>query len=112
MEHGKKHFECPQATAKALKEVAAKSYRLNASVDNSLSFVLKSCLENIKALEKQIKAVDKAIEKELSLSKNEFLCLTSVKGIGPVLAAGLISEIGGISRFENDNALAKFSGLY
>ena len=112
MEHGKKHFECPQATAKALKETAAKSYRLNASVDNSLSFVLKSCLENIKALEKQIKAVDKAIEKELPLFKNEFLCLTSVKGIGPVLAAGLISEIGGISRFENDNALAKFSGLY
>ncbi len=26
--------------------------------------------------------------------------------------SGLISEIGGISRFDNDNALAKFSGLY
>lgn len=112
MEHGKKHFEYPEATAKALKEAAAKSYRLNVCVDNSLSFVLKSCLENIKAFEKQVKAVDKAIEKELPLFHNEFLCLTSVKGISTVLAAGLISEIGGISRFDNDNALAKFSGLY
>ncbi len=112
MEHGKKHFENPETTAKALKEAAAKSYRLNACVDNSLSFVLKSCLENIKALEKQVKAVDKAIEKELPLFQNEFLFLTSLKGIGTVLAAGFISEIGGISRFDNDNALAKFTGLY
>ena len=32
--------------------------------------------------------------------------------IGDVIAAGLIAEIAGISRFENDNALAKFSGIY
>jgi len=45
MEHGKKHFESPQTTAKALKEAAAKSYRLNASVDNSLSFVSNPTLK-------------------------------------------------------------------
>ena len=112
MEHGKKHFDDPKATASALKEAARKSYRLNPSVNNSLNFVLRSCLENIKALEKQKKAVEKAIENELPFFNNEYLCLTSVKGIGPVIAAGLISEIGGISRFDNDNALAKFSGLY
>jgi hypothetical protein len=112
MEHGKKHFDNPKATASALKEAARKSYRLNQSVDNSLNFVLRSCLENMKALEKQKKAVEKAIESELPFFNNEYLCLTSVKGIGPVIAAGLISEIGGISRFDNDNALAKFSGLY
>jgi len=112
MEHGKKHFDNPEATASALKEAARKSYRLNPSVDNSLNFVLRSCLENMKALDKQKKAVEKAIENELSFFNNEYLCLTSVKGIGPVIAAGLISEIGGISRFDNDNALAKFSGLY
>lgn len=112
MEHGKKHFNDPEATASALKEAARKSYRLNPSVDNSLNFVLRSCLENMKALEKQKKAVEKAIENELPFFNNEYLCLTSVKGIGPVIAAGLISEIGGISRFDNDSALAKFSGLY
>ena len=112
MEHGNKHFDNPKATALSLKEAARKSYRLNPSVDNSLNFVLKSCLENMKALEKQKKAVEKAIENEIAFFNNEYLCLTSVKGIGPVIAAGLISEIGGISRFDNDNALAKFSGLY
>lgn len=43
---------------------------------------------------------------------DQYICLTSVKGIGPTIAAGLISEISGISRFDNDNALAKFSGIY
>ncbi|HOJ12334.1 MAG TPA: transposase, partial [Clostridiales bacterium] len=64
------------------------------------------------SLEKQKKAVEKAIQQEIIGFNNEYICLTSVKGIGPVIAAGLISEIGGISRFDDDNALAKFSGLY
>jgi len=112
VEHGKDHFENPKATAIALKDAVRKSYRINPSVDNSLSFVIKSCLDNIQALEKQKKAVEKAIAHEITGFNNQYLCLTSAKGIGPTIAAGLISEIGGISRFDNDNALAKFSGLY
>ena len=112
VEHGKKHFNNPQDTAQALKEAVRKSYRINPSVDNSLNFVIKSCLDNIDSLEKQKKAVEKAIQQEVFGFNNEYICLTSVKGIGPVIAAGLISEIGGIARFDDDNALAKFSGLY
>jgi transposase len=112
VEHGKDHFTNPQSTAIALKDAVRKSYRINPSIDNSLSFVIKSCLDNIQALEKQKKAVEKAITHEIAGFNNQYLCLTSVKGIGPTIAAGLISEIGGISRFDNDNALAKFSGLY
>lgn len=112
IEHGNKHFDNPEATAKALKEAVRKSYRINPSVDNSLNFVIKSCLENIEAMEKQKKAVEKAIQVEVGGFNNEFLCLTSVRGIGSVIAAGLIAEIGGVSRFDNDNALAKYSGLY
>ncbi|EGL81462.1 transposase IS116/IS110/IS902 family protein [Caldalkalibacillus thermarum TA2.A1] len=37
--------------------------------------------------------------------------LTSVKGIGPVFAAGIIAEIAGIKRFKNHDALAKYAGL-
>lgn len=112
VEHGKDHFSDPLTTASALKDAVRKSYRINSSVDNSLNFVIKSCLDNISTLEKQKKAVEKAIEKEIVGFNNEYLCLTSVKGIGPTIASGLISEIGGISRFDDDNALAKFSGLY
>jgi len=111
-EHGKDLFSDPKATAVALKDAVRKSYRMNATVDNSLNFVIKSCLDNIQVLEKQKKAAEKAIAIEVAGFNNQYLCLTSVKGIGPTIAAGLISEIGGISRFEDDNALAKFSGLY
>jgi len=112
VEHGKNLFSDPKATAIALKDAVRKSYRMNASVDSSLNFVIKSCLDNIQALEKQKKAAEKAIALDVAGFNNQYLCLTSVKGIGPTIAAGLISEIGGISRFEDDNALAKFSGLY
>jgi transposase len=112
VEHGRELFSDPQTTAAALKDAVRKSYRMNTTVDNSLNFVIKSCLDNIQVLEKQKKAAEKAITREVSGFNNQYLCLTSVKGIGPTIAAGLISEIGGISRFENDNALAKFSGLY
>ena len=106
VEHGKDLFSDPKATAVALKDAVRKSYRMNASVDNSLNFVIKSCLNNIQALEKQKKAAEKTIALEVAGFNNQYLCLTSVKGIGPTIAAGLISEIGGISRFEDDNALA------
>jgi len=112
VEQGKQRFSDPATTAKALKDAARKSYRLNPVVDNSLNFVIRSCLTNIKALEKQKKDVEKAIEEEVQFFANEYTCLNSVKGLGPTLIAGLISEIGGISRFENDSALAKFTGIY
>ncbi|ABY92460.1 IS110-like element ISDha12 family transposase [Thermoanaerobacter brockii subsp. lactiethylicus] len=112
VDKSKDRFDDPEATAKLLQEAVRKSYRINATVDDSLNFVIKSCFDNLQSLEKQKKAVEKAIINEVKGFNNEFLCLTSVKGIGPTIAAGLISEIGGISRFDNDNALAKFSGLY
>lgn len=37
--------------------------------------------------------------------------LISFKGIGDVLAAGIIAEIGDIKRFDSHNALAKYAGL-
>ena len=112
VEKGKDHFVDPVTTAKALQDAVTKSFKPNKSVDNSLNFVIRSCLENIKSMEKQKKAVEKAIQNEVIHFKNEYTALTSVKGIGPVIAAGIISEVGGIHRFDNDNALAKFSGLY
>ncbi|WP_353797144.1 IS110 family transposase [Thermococcus sp.] len=37
--------------------------------------------------------------------------LTTIHGIGDVLAAGIIAEIGDIKRFNNEAALAKYAGL-
>lgn len=112
MTKGNEHFDDADDIAKKLQHAIKSSYRLAPAVDNSLNVVLRSCIDNIKALEKQKKAIDKAIKTEVEYLKNEYTCLKSVKGIGDVISAGLIAEIAGISRFENDNSLAKFSGIY
>ena len=57
--------------------------------------------------------IDKAIEKEMrGLYPNGYQCLMSITGIGPVFAAGILSEIGDISCFKNDASLAKYAGFY
>lgn len=113
LEKGRERFDDAESTAAKLKAAVKSSYRLAPSVDNSLNVVLRSCLENIRSLEKQKKAIEKAIKTEIaSCFPEEYVCLKSVKGIGDVIAAGLIAEIAGVSRFENDGALAKFSGIY
>src|SRR5690625_3903148 len=38
--------------------------------------------------------------------------LQSVPGIGPVSTAGIIAEIGQIERFESEEKIAKYAGLY
>lgn len=45
------------------------------------------------------------------LQTNEFKCLTSIQGIGPVFAAGIVAEIGDITKFDNEASLAKYIGL-
>lgn len=105
-------FDDPEKVAKKLKQAASNSYKLRPNVDSSLNFVLCSCLHNITSLNQQINSVDKVIEREVKGLTNEYQCLRSVKGIGPVISAGLIAEIGNISRFDSESALAKYSGIY
>lgn len=112
LEKGNEHFDNPEIIAKKLQDAVKSSYRLAPSVDNCINIVLRSCIDNIKSLEQQKKSIEKAIKAEVAYLRNEYTCLTSVKGIGHVISAGLIAEIAGISRFDNDNALAKFSGIY
>ncbi|MEG1059748.1 MAG: IS110 family transposase [Bacilli bacterium] len=108
----KKRFNDIHETALAIQKAANSSFKLNKSLDISLSIVIKSCYANIDSLEKAVKHLDIAIKKEVeTLFYNDNLILNSIGGIGPVISAGIISEIGDISRFRNDNALAKYSGL-
>lgn len=108
MEKGKSHFSNPEPTAKALKKAAHNAYRLQGSILEPVNLILATSLQTIRALEKQVKGIDKAIEKELSHFRTT---LQSMPGIGPVCAAGLIAEIGEIHRFDHEKALAKYAGL-
>ena len=105
---GKNHFSDPDSVAKAIQKAARSSYRLPKTVNDSVNQVLAVYISSIKALEAQIKTLDKAIASQMELIPNT---LMSVKGIGPVFAGGIIAEIGDINRFDNQAALAKYAGL-
>ena len=104
--HGK--FSDPEATAKALQAAARSSYRLPKTINDSVNQVLAVSISTMRAMDVQIKTLDKAIAEQLAIIPNT---LTSVKGIGPVYAAGLLAEIGDVNRFDSQASLAKYAGL-
>ena len=105
---GKNHFSDPEEVAKAIQKAARSSYRLPKTVNDSVNQVLSVSINSIRALESQVKQLDKAIAEQMELIPNT---LTSIKGIGPVYSAGIIAEIGDINRFPNQAKLAKYAGL-
>lgn len=111
-EKGKNRFSDPVKTAKLLKKAARDSYRLDKVVYEPLNVSIASSFNIIKALESEIKAIDKAIEKTIKgLNTCEYQSLNSIPGIGPVLASGILAEIGTMKTFTSHNALAKYAGL-
>lgn len=101
-------LKAPEEVAAAVQKAARASYRLSKAMGDSVNFVLATSLRTIRALEREVKILDTAIA-ELLLTIPQ--TLTSVKGIGPVFAAGIIAEIGGIDRFPHHPALARYAGL-
>lgn len=108
--HGKGRFADPEALAKTIQKAVRASYRLDKVIANSVDTVLSVYAEEIKALQKMIKDLDKAIEKVVKVTDEEQI-LRSIPGIGPVYAAGILAEIGQIDRFDNEAKLAKYAGL-
>ena len=108
MKKGKNRFPDPDSVAKAIQKAARSSYRLPKTVNDSVNQVLSISITSMKALESQIKEFDKTIAAQMELLPD---VLTSIPGIGPVYAAGIMAEIGDINRFENHAQLAKYAGL-
>lgn len=108
---GRGRFSDPSETAKAISKATRDSYRLGKVMQDSVDIVLATYALTIQTLKKQIKTLDKAIERLFELVP-EAQSLLSIPGIGPVYAAGIIAEVGKIDRFENEAKLAKYAGLY
>lgn len=107
-EKGGGKFQNPEEIAKVLKKAASSSYRVPAMVRESLNRTMASDMEIMRILENEIHNCDKNIEK---LMKSVPAILVSIPGIGPVLAAGIMSEIGDISRFQKQESLGKMAGF-
>ena len=103
-----RNFADPAAKAKAIQTAARNSYRLPITVNNSVNQAMAVSIATMRALGKQIKVLDKAIEQQFEIIPNT---LTSIPGIGKVYSAGIIAEIGDIHRFSSQASVAKFAGL-
>jgi transposase len=107
-EKGKNRSPRPVEIAKAVQSAARGSYRLPKTVNDSVNQVLSISISSMRAMQTQIKALDKEIERQFDILPNT---LTSIPGIGPVLSAGMIAEIGDVNRFDGQAGLAKYAGL-
>ena len=105
---GRGRFADPEATAKIIQAAARGSYRLPKTVNNSVNQAMSVSVATMRALEGQIKVLDKAIEQQFEIIPNT---LTSIPGIGKVYSSGIIAEIGNIHRFQSQASVAKFTGL-
>jgi transposase len=109
---GKNRFSDPYETARLLQKAARDSYRLDQVLYEPLNTSIASSFNLIKAFDAEIKVVDKAIEKTIKgINPVEYQSLTSIPGIGPVLASGILAEIGTIASFGSHDSLAKYAGL-
>ena len=105
---GRGRFQSPEALAATLQRAARDSYRLDKVLDEPLTLVLGTTMATIRTLRAQLRAIDKTIAQELAAIPQT---LQSVPGLGPVWTAGLIAEIGDITRFPDERALAQYAGI-
>ncbi len=108
VEKGKNRFPNPSEVAKAVQAAARGFLSFAKDVNDSVNQVLSISISSMRAMQEQIKALDKEIERQFENIPNT---LTSIPGIGKVLSAGIIAEIGDINRFPNHAAVAKYAGL-
>lgn len=93
--------------AKQLQEAAAGSFGVSFAKD-AFSFQIKQQVEQINFLEKQLAELEEQITLLLSQTND---VITTIPGIGEVLGAVIIGEIGDINRFDEPGKLVAFAGL-
>lgn len=93
--------------AQELKQAAQNTFGISFAKD-AFSFQIKQLLQQIVFLEHQLSELETQIS-ELLHQTNQYI--TTITGIGDILGAVIVSEIGDIHRFERPNQLVAFAGL-
>lgn len=98
---------CGADTAQKLHAAASRSFGLTFCRD-SFSFQLRALLEQMKFIEQQTRDTEAEIA---SLMASINSPITTITGIGPVLGAVILAEIGDISRFQSASKLVAYAGI-
>ena len=93
--------------ANEIKSAANESFGIKLALD-SFSFEIKQLIEQIKFIEKQIVELEQQIQ---ALLEKFDTPIQTLPGVGPVLGAIILSEIGDISRFKDASKLVAFTGI-
>ena len=94
-------------TIETLSEKANRSFGISFCKD-SFAFQLKLIIEQICFIEEQIASVELEIEQLMSkLGTN----IKTIPGVGSVIGAVILGEIGDIERFDNPSKLVAYAGL-
>jgi len=93
--------------AKQVRSAAANSFGITIALD-AFTLELKVLLAQIEFIETQIEQLDSVI-KELMKDINSVI--TTIPGIGPVLGASILAEVGDIKRFTSAKKLTAYAGL-
>ncbi|MCP4360991.1 MAG: IS110 family transposase, partial [Chloroflexi bacterium] len=95
-------------TSKA-EQTAAKVLHAPGEYVDTMQLSLAQHIKHIRCLKESVSQMDKEIA--LNLAKTQGAFLTSVRGIGLVLAAGVTAEIGDLNEQKPLNNLASYSGI-
>ena len=101
----RKRFSTPKA--EQIKELAANSFGIVMEYGTT-SLLIKQYMEHIRYTELQVVELEEKISELYSHFDTQ---LTSIPGIGVILGATILSEIGDISRFSSSSKLAAFAGI-
>jgi transposase len=93
--------------AEQIKEIAQNSFGIIIAAD-TFSLLIKQHIEHIRFIEGQLVDMEAKIAEIFSRFNS---CITTIPGIGPVLGATILSEIGDISRFPSATKLVAFAGI-
>lgn len=96
-----------RATAQKLIDSSKNSFGVTFSKD-SFTFQLKLLIEQIKFIENQVKDCDGQIKELMNKIDSP---ITTIPGIGSVIGATIISEIGDINRFDKPSQLVAYAGI-
>lgn len=98
----------PSEKAILAQKIARDSYPLPDELKEPVHFILQETLSLIRFLQEQIRRVD---EKIVPIVDSLGDPVKTIPGIGPVLSAGIVAEVGDLNRFRGHPQLASYFGI-